>query len=67
MDSSESHHMEATQDIPYTLIACMGPPIFMGDYTHVEVTKKGILELQHVIFENVFHVLKLSMNLHFIY
>ena len=39
----------------------------MGDNSFVEVTDKGRIELTNKSFENVFHVLKLSVNLLFVY
>jgi hypothetical protein len=35
----------------------------MGDNSPVEVTKKGRIELTNGSFENVLHILKLSINI----
>jgi hypothetical protein len=67
MDSGASHHMDTTHDILYSLTACNGPPILMGDGSPIEVTGKGRVELDHGIFENVLHVPKLFVNLLLVY
>jgi hypothetical protein len=48
--SRESHHMETTKNVLYSIFACMGPPILMGYDTPVEVIGQGRVELQHIIF-----------------
>jgi hypothetical protein len=63
IDSSASHHMAATKAIYYSLDACKGPTILMGDNSPVEVNDKGRIELTNGSFENVLHVPKLSVNL----
>jgi hypothetical protein len=67
IDSGESHHMAASKSIYYSLDACKGPPILMGDNSSVEVTGKGRIELTNESFENMMHVPKLYVNLLFIY
>jgi hypothetical protein len=59
--------MENTKDILSSVTACTRPPILMGDDSLVEVTRKGRVELDHEIFENVLHVPKLSVNLLSVY
>jgi hypothetical protein len=59
--------MEAFENVLSSITACTGPPILMGDDTPVEVVGQGRVELQHGIFENVFHVPKLPVNLLFVY
>ena len=44
VDSRESHHMDASKEVYYSLYACKGPPILMGDNSSVEVTDKGRIE-----------------------
>jgi hypothetical protein len=63
IDSGASHHMDTTKEVYYSLDACKGPPILMGDNSPVEVTDKGRIELTNKSFENVLHVPKLSVNL----
>jgi hypothetical protein len=67
VDSGESHHMAASEILYYSLDACKGPPIMMGDNTSIEVTDKGRIELTNESFENVMHVPKLSVNLLSVY
>jgi hypothetical protein len=67
IDSKESHHMVASKEVYYSLDACKGPPIFMGDNSSIEVTGKGRIELTNGSYENVMHVPKLSDNLLFMY
>jgi hypothetical protein len=45
IDSGESHHMAASKEVYYSLDACKGPPILMGDNSSIEVTDKGRIEL----------------------
>jgi hypothetical protein len=63
VDSGESHHMDASKVVYYSLDACKGPSILMGDNSFVEVTDKGRIELTNGSFENVLHIPKLSINL----
>jgi hypothetical protein len=63
VDSGSSHYMAATKEVYSSLDACKGPPIFMGDNSPVEVTKKGRIELTNESFENVLHVPKISVNI----
>jgi hypothetical protein len=67
IDSSASHHMAATKEVYFSLDACKGPPILMGDNSLVKVTGKGRIELINKIFENVLHVPKLSVNILSVY
>jgi hypothetical protein len=67
VDSRASHHMAASKEVYYSLDACKGPLILMGDNSYVEVTDKGRIELTNVSFKNVLHVPKLSFNLLFMY
>jgi hypothetical protein len=55
--------MENTKDILSFVIACTGPPILMRDDCPIEVIKKGRVELDHGIFENVLHVPQFFLNL----
>jgi hypothetical protein len=58
----------ATLDvIYYSLDACKGPPILMGDNSSVKITNKGRIEFTNESFENVLHVPKLSFNLLSVY
>ena len=59
--------MDATKEAFSSLDACKFPPILMGDDSPVEITGNGIIELNHGSFEDVLHVLKLSMNLLSVY
>jgi hypothetical protein len=45
VDSGASHHMVASKAIYFSLDACKGPPILMGDNSYIEVTDKGRIEL----------------------
>jgi hypothetical protein len=56
VDSGTSHLMENTKDILSFVTTCTRPPILMGDDSPVKVTRKGRVELDHGIFENVLHV-----------
>jgi hypothetical protein len=63
VDLGASHHLAASEVVYFSLDACKGPPILMGDNSFVEVTDKGRIELTNGSFENVLHVPKLSVNL----
>jgi hypothetical protein len=67
IDSGASHHMEATKYVLSSLKTCTGPPILMGDDSPVEVSGQGRVDLENGSFENVLHILKLSVNLLFVY
>jgi hypothetical protein len=67
VDLGESHHMVASEVIYFSLDACKGPPILMGDNSFVEVTSKGRIELTNRSFENVLHVPKIYVNLLSVY
>jgi hypothetical protein len=67
VDSGASHHMVASEEFYYSLDACKGPPILMGDNSSIEVTGKGRIELTNISFENVLHVPKIYVNLLFVY
>jgi hypothetical protein len=59
--------MSSTKEVYYSLDACKGPPILMGDNSLFKVTDKGRIELTNGNFENVLHVPKLFVNLLSIY
>ena len=59
--------MATTKEVYYSLDACKGPPILMGDDSPIEVIGKGRVELLHGSFEDVLHVPKLSVNLLSVY
>jgi hypothetical protein len=59
--------MDASKEVYSSLDACKGPPILMGDKSSVEVIDKGRIELTNESFENVLHILKLSVNLLSVY
>jgi hypothetical protein len=59
--------MATSEAVYYSLDACKGPLILMGDNSYVEVTGKGRIELTNGSFENVLHVPKLSVNLLSVY
>ena len=59
--------MDATKEVYYSLDACKGPPSLMGDNSSVEVTEKGRIEITNKIFENVFYVSKISINILSVY
>jgi hypothetical protein len=59
--------MDSTKVVYYSLDACKGPPILMGDNSLVEVTDKGRIELTNRSFENVLHIPKLSFNILSVY
>jgi hypothetical protein len=63
IDLGASHHMASTKEVYYSLDACKGPPILMGDNSLVEVTDKGRIELINRSFKNVFHIPKIFVNL----
>jgi hypothetical protein len=67
VDLGASHHMVASEEVYFSLDACKGPPILMGDNFSVEVTGKGRIELTNRSFENVLHVPKISVNLLSVY
>jgi hypothetical protein len=67
IDSGASHHKDASKAVYFSLDACKGPPILMGDNSLVEVTGKGRIELTNESFENVLHVPKLFFNLLSVY
>jgi hypothetical protein len=67
VESGASHHMASSKVVYYSLDACKGLPVLMGDNSSVEVTVKGRIELTNGSFENVLHVPKLSVNLLSIY
>jgi hypothetical protein len=55
--------MENTKDILSYVTASTRPPILMADDSLVEVTRKGRVELDHGIFENILHVPQIFVNL----
>jgi hypothetical protein len=59
--------MVSTKVVHYSLDACKGPPIMMGDNSLVEVTDKGRIEITNGSFENVLHIPILSVNLFSVY
>jgi hypothetical protein len=63
VDSRESHHMAASEEVYSYLDACKGPPILMGDNSSIEVMGKGRIELTNRSFENMLHVPKLFVKL----
>jgi hypothetical protein len=63
IDSRASHHMDASKAVYFSLDACKGPHILMGDNSSVEVTDKGRIQLTNGSFENVLNVPKFSVNL----
>jgi hypothetical protein len=63
VDSRESQHMESKKEFYYSLDACKGPPILMGNKSPIEVTDKGRIELTNKSFENVLHIPKLFVNI----
>jgi hypothetical protein len=63
IDLGASHHMDTSKAIYYSLDACKGPPIMMGDNSSIEFTDKGRIELTNGSFENVLHVPKISVKL----
>jgi hypothetical protein len=67
VDSGASHHMVSLKAVYYSLDACKGPPILMGDNSSIKVTDKGRIELTNRSFKNVLHVPKLFVNLLFMY
>jgi hypothetical protein len=67
IDSGASHHMDATKVDYFSLDACKGPPILMGDNSLFEVTNKGRIELANINFKNVLHVPKRFVNLFSMY
>jgi hypothetical protein len=67
VDSGASHRMVASEEVYYSLDACKGPPILMGDKSFFEVTGKGRIELTNGSFENVMHIPKIYVNLLSVY
>jgi hypothetical protein len=67
VNSSTSHHMDSIEDILYSLTACNGTPILMGDDSLIEVSGKGRVEIDNGIFKNVLFVPQLSMNMLLVY
>jgi hypothetical protein len=67
VDSRESHHMDISEAVYSSFNACKGPPILIGYNSSVEVTGKGRIELTNGSFENMLHILKLSVNLLSVY
>jgi hypothetical protein len=67
VDSGASHHMAASKEVYYSLDACKGPPILMGDNSSFEFISKGRIELTNGSFENVLHVPKIYVNLLSVY
>jgi hypothetical protein len=67
LGSGASHHMETTNNVLSYISTCRGPPILMGDDTPVDIVGQGRVEIPHGIFENIFHVPILSVNILFIY
>jgi hypothetical protein len=59
--------MASSKVVYFSLDACKGPHILIGDNSSVEVTDKGRIELTNGSFENVLHVPKLFVNLLFVY
>jgi hypothetical protein len=55
--------MTTTNDILFSVTACTWTPILMGDDSPVEVTRKGRVELDHGILENILHVPQIFMNM----
>jgi hypothetical protein len=67
LDSGATHHMASLDRLFSYLETCSRPPIFMGDDSPAEVCGRGRVDLDHGCFQDVLHVLKLSMNLLSIY
>jgi hypothetical protein len=67
IDSRASHHMDASKGVYYSLGACKGPPIWMGENSFVKGIDKGRIELTNKSFANVLHVPKIFVNLLFVY
>jgi hypothetical protein len=67
VDSGASHHIDSKKQVYYSLDAFKGLPILMGDNSLIEVTDKGRIELTNKSFENVLHVLKISINILSVY
>jgi hypothetical protein len=59
--------MAASKLVYSSLDACKGPPILMGNNSSVEFTDKGRIELTNGSFENVLHILNISVNLLSVY
>jgi hypothetical protein len=59
--------MHASKVVYFSLDACKGPPILMGDNSSVEVTNEGKIELTNGSFKNVLHVSKLFVSLLSVY
>jgi hypothetical protein len=59
--------MDNSEEVYYSLDACKGPLVLMGDNSSIEVTEKGRIELTNGSFKNALHVPKLSVNLRSMY
>jgi hypothetical protein len=59
--------MAVKEEVFSSLSPCSRLPILMGDDTPVAVAGEGRVELHNVIFENVLHVPRISMNLLSVY
>jgi hypothetical protein len=58
----------ASSDIIFSYLdTCSRPLIFMGDDSHAEVCGRGRFYLDHGCFQDVLHVMNISMNLLSIY
>jgi len=67
IDSRASHHMEAIKDVLSSLKTFTCATILMGHDSPVEVSGQGRVEIGNESFENILHILKLSINLLYVY
>ena len=59
--------MAATKYALSSLKPYVDPPILMGDYSPIEATGQGKIELGNGSFENVQHIPKISINFLYVY
>jgi hypothetical protein len=67
LDSGCYNYISESKDSFSSLVPCTRPPILMEDKTTMRVCREGSVDLDYGIFQNVLHILNLSMNLLFIY
>ena len=67
VDSEGSHHMDSSKKLFSSVHAYSRPPILIGDNSAIATTGQGRVQFEDGSFENVLHILRLSVNLLSVY
>ena len=63
LDSGDTHHTTSLYRLFSYLETCSRQPIFMGDYSPIDVCGRGRVYLDHGCFQDVLHVPNILVNL----